>query len=387
MFRFTPQALSVAALAAAVAFPCASALAQQAKVIPTSATNAWGGAASFYPFVHDVVHAQQVWNGPNVTSGVAVLKEVAFRRDNGRGAYSSIKLANHRMSLGHTSVSPLTMSRTFTANITSTMTVLVNTFTSTTLFYTLPAQAAPGRNPSPFNIKYPISTPYLYNPKNGHLIMEWITGSGQAQSKGGQQLDAVRITKGGGGGTRAFGTWGKFAGGDTVGWKADATKLKPGGAVDITLAGFKQGYTSRMFFGVSDKTYNGTPLPYDLGNIGAPGNFLYTGLNLILPFKLNETSPGSGIFVGAVNIPLPNNSKLIGAKGFVQTYYADAKANAAGLVSSNAMELSIGGASPVTQMLGQSNTTSATGFFLFASSIVNPTGFGGPVVQLTGAIQ
>ncbi len=379
MFRLDPLALSVAALAAATAFTCVPALAQQTKVVPTSATSAWGGFSSHMPFTWDVSHIQQVWNGPDVAQGAAVLKSVNFRRDSaGRQvvAYPTIKIAKTTVSLGHTKVSPLTMSTTFTANITSTMTVLVNNTS-----YTLPAQAVPGKGISPFNVKYPISTPYIYNPANGHLIMDWVTGSGQANNKQLYQLDAVQSTQGGGGAVRAFGTWGKFAGGDTVGWRADATKLKPGGAVDITLAGFKQGYTSKMFFGVSDKTYNGTPLPYDLGNIGAPGNFLYTGLNILLPFKLNETSPGSGIFVGAVNIPLPNNSKLIGAKGFVQTYYADAKANAAGLVSSNAMELNIGGASPVTQVLGQSDTTSATGFFLFSNA------FGGAVVQFSGAIK
>ena len=172
MFRLNPHAVSVVALAAAAAFICAPAQAQLTKVIPLSATSSEGAQASVFPFKGNAVRFQQLWNGPDVTAGVAVLTSINFRRDGNNTAYAKIDIPQLKVTIGHTSVSPLTMTTTFSTNITSTMTTVVNGK------YTVPAQAGVSKPPAAFNIKFPTSTPYIYNPKNGHLIMEWIAGSG-----------------------------------------------------------------------------------------------------------------------------------------------------------------------------------------------------------------
>jgi hypothetical protein len=376
MSRFHPSTFSVAVLAATTGLTCAPAEAQNTKVVPASATSTEGATTSHLPFVYDRTRVQQVWNGPDVATGVAVINSINFRRDANLtpAAYPKKDIPQTTVSIGHTKVSPLTMTRTFSANITATMTTLVNGK------HSLPAQPAVSKPPAAFNIKYPTSTPFLYNPQTGHLIMEWITGSGNSTVKQHYDLDAVRITTGGSGNVNQFGTWGKFAGNDNARWTADANKLVPGGAAAFTLTGFNQAYTSKLFIGVSNTTYNGLKLPYDLGNIGAPGNFLYTGLDLILPFTL-QRNPSTPAYSANLNFPLPNDNKLIGLKAYAQTYYGDSKANAAGLVSSDALTLTVGSGTPATQTIGQSSTTTATGPFLFNNA------YGGPVVQFAGAIK
>ena len=368
MFRFHPTTLSVAALVAAASFTCASTPAQTSKIVPASAATTEGNGSAIYPFVYNATRGQQVWAAQAVAKGAAVLNGVNFRRDGVNRNYAAVSLTTHVVTIGHTSVSPTTMSTTFTANITSTMTTIVNGK------YSIAALPAPTTPPAPFAIKYPMSTPFVYTTAKGNLIMEWTTGSGQANSKVDYQLDAIRFTTGGSGAVRPFGSWGKFAGNDSAAWKADPAKLVPGGSADISLAGFGQGYVSKLFIGLSDKTFNGLTLPYDLGAIGAPGNTLYTGLDVIVPFTLKQVSTTS--FGANPIFPLPNDNKLIGFKAFIQSYYADAKANAAGLVASNAMELTIGSSGPVSKMIGAQSTTGKVG---------SPTS--APVVQFVGAIN
>ena len=372
MFRFHPTTLSVAVLVTAATFTCATAQAQSSKVVPAIAATTEGNNFNYMPFLYNVAHAQQIWQAQAVAKGAAVLKSIDFRRDGNRANYPALNIASHKVTIGHTSVSPATMSTTYTANVTSTMTTIHNGK------YSIPALPAPTTPPAPFAIKYPLSTSFVYTTAKGNLIMEWLVGSGQASSKTGMQLDAVSISSGGTGAVRQFGSWGKFAGNDKANWTANAQKLVPGGSADITLAGFGRAYTSRLFVGVSDKTYNGLTLPYDLGAIGAPGNTLYTGLDVIVGFTLKQTSSSSGIWAANPVFPLPNDNKLIGLKAFIQSYYADSKANAAGLVSSSAMEFTIGGTGPISKMMGGQGTTSATGGF----------NFGGPaVVRFVGAIN
>jgi len=368
MFRFHPTTLSVAALVAAATFTCAPTQAQTTKVVPASAATTEGDGSAIYPFVYNATRGQQVWAASAVANGAAVLNGVNFRRDGVNRAYPAINLTTHVVTIGHTSVSPTTMSTTFTANITSTMTNIVNGK------YRIAALPAPTTPPAPFAIKYPLSTPFIYTTNKGNLIMEWTVGSGQANSKVDYQLDAIRFTTGGSGAVRPFGSWGKFAGNDSASWKTDPAKLIPGGSADISLGGFGQAYTSKLFIGLSDKTYNSLTLPYDLGAIGAPGNSLYTGLDVIIPFALKQvgtTWSANPIF------PLPNDNKLIGIKAFIQSYYADSKANAAGLVSSDAMELTIGSTGPISKIMGRDGTTATSGGFLQAA----------PVVQFVGAIN
>ncbi len=370
MFRIHLSSLAASVALMTSVFPCASAQAQSSKVVPPSATTTEGDSFNYMPFIYDISRTQQVWLGKAVANSAAVLSGINFRRDGSlTSSFSAVTLTSHVVSLGHTSVSPSTMSTTFSNNVTSTMTIIQSGQ------YSLPALPVPNPAPAPFAIKYPLSTPFIYTVAKGNLLMEWVTGSGQATTRRVYYLDAVTATTGGSGAVRPFGAWGKFAGNDSPTWKADPQKLVPGGSADISLGGFSQAYASKLFFGLSDKSWNGLTLPYDLAAIGAPGNNLYTGLDVVAPFTLTQVSTTS---YGANPIfPLPNDSKLIGFKAFVQSYYGDAKANAAGLVASDAMELTIGSVGPISKVMGTSSTTATTGTFWNQP----------PVVQFVGGLN
>ncbi len=366
MFHCHPSTLTAAVALIAATFPCTSSQAQTSKVVPASAATSEGSTNSFLPFYFDAGHAQQVWLGAAVATGAAVLNSVNFRWDGANAGYASYSISKHVVTIGHTSVSPATMSTTFTANVTTSMTTVLNGSFS--------VAAAKPSIPAPFNINYPMSSPFIYATAKGNLLMEWIIGSGQATSKGGPVLDAVPATTGGGT-VRPFGTWGKFSNNDTPRWATDPQKLVPGGTADILLMNFSQAYAAKLFVGLSDKTWNGLTLPYDLGAIGAPGNNLYTGLDVVVPFTLTLSNPNG--YGANPTFPLPNDNKLIGVKAFIQSYYADAKANAAGLVTSTGMELTIGMAGPISKILGVDGTIATTGQYNTPP----------PVVQFVGAFN
>ncbi|MEE9125866.1 MAG: hypothetical protein V3U11_01885 [Planctomycetota bacterium] len=80
-----------------------------------------------------------------------------------------------------------------------------------------------------------------------------------------------------------------------------------------------------MIFGASNTTWNGNKLPLDLGFLGAPGCNLNVSFDLLL-------SLGGG---SQFKLAVPNDTRLLGVKFYMQAYTADSTANAAGLVVSN----------------------------------------------------
>ena len=121
-------------------------------------------------------------------------------------------------------------------------------------------------------------------------------------------------------------------------------------------------------------------MPYDLTAIGAPRNSLYTSMDILLPLAMNPVRP---VWHARFTAPIPNDPKLSGFTFYTQSYYADAAANAAGLVASNAIELKMASASsqPETNMVGFYDATKATGWFAFGA-----TQQGGPVVRFKGVL-
>ena len=82
----------------------------------------------------------------------------------------------------------------------------------------------------------------------------------------------------------------------------DPTSLYPGGHVRVRLSLFSRPYVAAMGFGASNRVLGGVALPFDLGAVGAPGNFLHHSWNVALPFAVRNV----GIFnihEGAVRVP------------------------------------------------------------------------------------
>jgi hypothetical protein len=371
MFRSTT--LSSLFLATVSVGFAATAAAQANKVVPPNLTNVEGESSYYFPFIYDAGRFQQIWDGQAVCAASAVLNQISFRRDTqDTSAYPATVRLNTTVSLGTTTVSPATMTTNFTNNLANAqLTTLVNAVN-----YTLPAQPAPTSAPAPFNIHYPLTTPFIFLSAQGHLLMEW-TVPGSANSKTAYYLDG-ETQQGGTGFARAFGAFGRFSAGDTPTFACDATRLVPGGAVALTVSDLKSNYLAAAFFGFSDASWAGLTLPFDLGLLGATGNSLYTGRSIEVPLP---TVASGSTYQGQLNLPLPNSTAFAGYKLFSQTWFADAQANGLGIVASSALELTAGSGRPYSQIIGIENSQSPTGGFEKSSL------FGGPVVLFTGVVN
>ncbi|MHC4900017.1 MAG: hypothetical protein ACYTGW_23240 [Planctomycetota bacterium] len=133
-----------------------------------------------------------------------------------------------------------------------------------------------------------------------------------------------------------------------VGSNGKAPAMVYGGTPHMGNAGFqfrmRDGQPSSLAYlilGDSKDKWNGSSLPTDLGFMGAPGCQLLAAITLMLQVTTDAK--------GEVNLPVavPQDTQLVGYKSFVQFGYksfvqfgvADPKANAAGLSTSDAMEI------------------------------------------------
>jgi hypothetical protein len=348
----------------------------QNKVVPPHLTNIEGTGFFDLPYVYNAGRHQQIWEGPAVCASTALITRISFRRDtnSNQSTYPSITFPKTVVRLGTTPVTPAKMSTTFATNLVgATMTTIMNGVN-----YVLPKQITyPGA--APFNIHYPTSAPFLFQRnKGGNLIMEWIH-PGQLNKKQRYTLDG-EVPNRVDGYVRPFGSFGKFSGGDKPTFRgANDILLLPNGKVSLTISPLKQAYTAAAFFGLSNSSWAGLKLPFDLGVLGAASNTLYTGRQIELPMPVTAAKNG---YVGAVSFNLPTGNAFTGYKLYAQAWFADAKANSLGVVASSALELTVGTGNPYTQQLASAKPAAATGFF--------PKGnmkFAGPVVLLTGAIN
>lgn len=346
--------------------------AQGAKVVPPNLTKVEGQDSFFSPFIYDKGRFQQVWEGTAVCASAAVINQISFRRDTNRstGAYAAIVRSNTTVSLGVTKVSPGQMTTNFNNNLgTGRLTTLVNGVN-----YTVPAQPAPGNGPAPFNVHYPLTSPFIYTNNAGHLLMQWVV-PGNATQKDAYYLDGERRTAPAGS-VRSFGKFGSFGSGEQPSFDCDPAGLVPGGTLALSVDGLKSKYPAYAFFGDSENTWTGIPLPLDLSVIGAQGSTLYTGRIIEIPMTVQSSGNG---FQASMKSVLPNNQSFAGEKIYAQCWFADQSANGLGLVTSNALELTASNGQPYSRILYSANSSNATGNF--------EAPIGGPVVRFSGSIN
>ena len=108
-----------------------------------------------------------------------------------------------------------------------------------------------------------------------------------------------------------------------------------GGSFGFHLHNATGGAPALLFLGVSKSSWGGIPLPFDLGLLGAPGNFLRCSGEAILTLTAAGRGPGKG--KAEVRIPsIPLSAR--GSTLYSQWLILDQGANALGLVVSNARE-------------------------------------------------
>ncbi|MCB9869145.1 MAG: hypothetical protein H6837_04755 [Planctomycetes bacterium] len=343
--------------------------AQATKVVPAFNTVIEGSTLSVYPFGYTTNRMQQVWSGSSISSNTSLVRGISYRMDTvsrtaaepGR-TYTGVTIA-----VGTSTVTPATMSTTFATNVTSPLTNVI------TGNYNLPAQPAPTGQPAPFNVDFSWSTPYIYSPTAGSLILD-VTLPGTV-GKSNYFVDAEYST-GVPGSAVPFGTSGSFSSSETFALSAAADTLGAGGSLDIQCGTFSKAYLGSLVVGLSDKTWGAVSLPLDLGLIGAPGNSLYVSMNLQFGFNTTSTTPGH---VSTFKTAIPNSPIYDGLHLFAQAWYLDANANAAGLVATHGLALNFANpsAGPETNQVGNYDATATSGNLGLGKT-------GGPVARFTG---
>jgi hypothetical protein len=102
-----------------------------------------------------------------------------------------------------------------------------------------------------------------------------------------------------------------------------------GGQFQVTLAQAKSTTLGLLFTGYSNSNWNGVPLPFDLGQLGAPGCSLLAAGHSINAVATDANGAGS------TNLTVPNDNSLCSGQIYQQWIVVDAGANNLGFAFSN----------------------------------------------------
>ena len=111
--------------------------------------------------------------------------------------------------------------------------------------------------------------------------------------------------------------------------------LLPGGQAAVSAVAATRVTSSVLLIGLDSTRFGALLLPLDLTPIGMTGCELSASIDATIP------GPNPGV-TGVVSIRLPNDPSLGGARFFVQALAPDVAANAAGLMTSDALAFHIG---------------------------------------------
>jgi hypothetical protein len=109
-----------------------------------------------------------------------------------------------------------------------------------------------------------------------------------------------------------------------------------GGSLDVGLAYANGGSLCLFAIGFSDSTWNGSPLPFDLATLGAPGCAVRASPDSV------RTTLTDADGTATLGYAIPAVPTLAGAVLFQQAFGLDSSANALGLVASNAGSSTVG---------------------------------------------
>jgi hypothetical protein len=125
------------------------------------------------------------------------------------------------------------------------------------------------------------------------------------------------------------------------------------------------------------------PLPIDLTPLGAPGNQVYLGPEVLQPLAWTPNLLGGQ--EARIGLPIPNAPALLGAPVYGQSVVLEPGSNSLGLVTNNAVGLRLGdpnATAPVRQV-DEANATVGT-VLDFQPQTGGPTRFGAVVFRLDG---
>jgi hypothetical protein len=91
-----------------------------------------------------------------------------------------------------------------------------------------------------------------------------------------------------------------------------------------------------LFIGAYNSTWNGVPLPLDLGTMGMPGCSLWVSGEILVPVAIAGGR-------GTATIPIPLDTALLSGRFFSQGFVIDPSANSVGISTSQGIACRFGG--------------------------------------------
>jgi hypothetical protein len=147
-------------------FACA-AVAQASIVVPNSLANTEGGGNNNFPFDSTTSQRYQQVYAANQFSSGGWITQIAFRPDGIVGKVFSVTIANIQIDLSTTGDAPDGLSTTFANNVGSDDTTVFSGALSLSS-----SDTGPAGGPKAFDIIINLTTPFLYNPGSGNLLLD-----------------------------------------------------------------------------------------------------------------------------------------------------------------------------------------------------------------------
>jgi PEP-CTERM motif len=156
-------------------------------VVPNAYTNVEGNSNNGFPyniqpFGLTSQRYQQVYSSTQFGSGAMMISQILFRPDAQSGSSFSSTLPNVQIDLSTTSASASALSFNFASNVGADDTVVHSGALSLSSSFT-----GPSGGPKDFDIVINLSTPFLYDPSKGNLLMDVRNFSGGSTT----QFDAT----------------------------------------------------------------------------------------------------------------------------------------------------------------------------------------------------
>lgn len=315
-------------------------------IVPAVAATAFANSRTRVPFSHHPTRLQQAYPGQDIPSPVTV-DRIAFRRDEQQWNTPGYD-ATLEVHLGYTNTSPGSLSPVFQNNIAGQMTKV-----TATRVVRFPGSTGLPAGADQFDFSVPLDTPFLVSTSaSTHLLME-IRLSTHTMGSAPFDLffDAVEDASVG----RVYtdgqptGTSGVVdnlaivaslmsAGLPTIAPDLQADGVPQlGQSFSVVLRHGAPSSSIVLVHGSSQKAWGATPLPLNMGFLGAPDCCILTDI-LISLLSVADTD-------GIAELPylIPSNTAFTGLTFYNQFIVLDPSANSLGLTMSNGGKALIGG--------------------------------------------
>lgn len=310
----------------------------QGLVLPRAARTGAGNARTHVPFSYTPTRFQQAFDRAEFAAGLTV-RGLAFRRDEQQGETPSYDV-DLEIDFAYTSRAPGALSTKFAANI--------DPGTVEKVFRRRTIRVHGARRlprPGEWDLRIPLDAPFVARPPKGrHLLLDVRVHS---HSMGNRPFAAWWDALQGRGLTRIYSDKTPQA---AAGVRDDLNlvvafmrggpgRLPPrlqtdgapqlGESFAVVLRDAPPHAPAGLAHGWSRTTWNGAPLPLDLGPFGAPGCRLLTDWFLLIG------APADAVGQSAVRYTIPNDPNLTGVGFYQQFLVLDPAANGLGLAVSN----------------------------------------------------